>query len=351
MRRTLVLSWSTGRCDGAKLIVNISTLCTRRVVNMQVANGVLDLIGKTPMVKLNSLTKGIEANVLVKLEYLNPSGSLKDRIALEMIERAEEKGILKPGYTIVEASTGNTGIALSLVGTLKGYRVVIYETIPGRMGEEKIKIMRNYGAEVKLITPEQRERERSVPGAEIELPGRQMCLELERSNPKVWWARQFSNPDNTRAHNKTGREILAQTDGKVHAFVGSIGTGGTLMGIAEVLKKELPNIRVVGIQPSSSKVAITPGEPYPRSEIKGGIVSDMTERRNLIDEVVKVSDEDAVEITRRLWKEEGLFAGVSSGANVLVAIREAERLGEGKNVVTVLPDSGDRYLTEQHYVT
>ncbi len=303
------------------------------------------------MVRLNSLTKDVEANVLVKLEYLNPSGSLKDRIALEMIEQAEETGSLKQGYTIVEASTGNTGTSLSFVGTLKGYKVIIYETIPGKMGEEKIKIMRNYGAEVKVITPKELERERSVPGAEVELPGRQICLELERNNPEVWWARQFSSPGNVSAHNETGREILAQTNGKVHAFVCSIGTGGTLMGIAEVLKEELPDVRVVGIQPASSKVTIAPGKPYPRSEIKGGIVSDLSEKPGLIDEVIRVSDQEAVEMTRRLWREEGLFAGVSSGANVLIAIREAEKLGAGKNVVTVLPDSGDRYLTEQHYVT
>lgn len=318
---------------------------------MQVAKSILDLIGKTPMVKLSNLTKDIEANVLVKLEYLNPSGSLKDRIALKMIEQAEEKGFLKPGYTIIEASTGNTGISLSFVGTRKGYKVVIYETIPGRMGEEKIKIMKNYGAEVKVITPKELERERSVAGAEIELPGRRICLELERRNPKVWWARQFSNPNNVRAHNKTAREILIQTNGGVDAFVASIGTGGTLMGIAEVLKKELPHIKIIGIQPASSKVTMMPGKPYPRSEIKGGIISDMLEKPNLINEIVRVSDEEAVKMTHRLWMEEGLCVGVSSGANVLIAIKEAKRLGDGKNVVTVLPDSGDRYLTEEHYVT
>lgn len=320
---------------------------------MEVAESVLDLIGKTPMVKLNNLAKDVKANVLVKLEYLNPSGSLKDRIALKMIEQAEEKGLLKPGYTIIEASTGNTGISLSFVGTLKGYRVVIYETTFGRMGEEKIKMMKKYGAEVIVMTAKglANLRERSVPGAEIELPGRRICLELERSNPKVWWARQFSNPDNVRAHNKTGREILAQTNGEVNAFVSSIGTGGTLMGIAEALKNELPHLKVIGIQPASSKITLIPGKSYPRSDIKGGIISDMLEKPSLIDEIVRVNDREAVEMTHRLWKEEGLFTGVSSGANVLIAIKEAKRLGDGENVVTILPDSGDRYLTEEHYVT
>lgn len=320
---------------------------------MRVAKNILELIGNTPMVKLNNLTKNIAANVLVKIEYLNPSGSMKDRIALKMIEIAEEEGTLKAGYTIVESSTGNTGTSLSFVGTMKGYKVVIYETIPGRMGEEKIKIMRNYGAEVHVISPKDLKtlKEKSVPGAEIELPGRKICLDLERNNSKIWWARQFSNPGNPIAHHETGREILAQTDGEVDAFVMSIGTGGTLMGVSEVLKKELSHVRTIGVIPEGSKKDIIPGKPYPRTDISGGIVSDMVEKPGLIDEIVRVSDEEAAKMTHRLWKEEGLFAGVSSGANVLVAIKEAKRLGEGINVVTILCDSGDRYLTEEHYVT
>ena len=320
---------------------------------MKVAKNILDLIGNTPMVKLNNLTKDIEANVLVKLEYLNPSGSMKDRIALKMIELAEEARILKPGYTIVESSTGNTGIALSFVGTRKGYKVVIYETIPGRMGEEKVKIMRNYGAKVQLITPKDIEnlREKSVPGAEIELPGRRICLDLEKNKPNIWWARQFSNPGNVKAHNETGMEILTQTNNKVDTFVMSIGTGGTLMGVATTLKKKLQNVRIVGIQPASSKKEMRPGTSYSRTDISGGIVSDMMEKPHLIDEVVRVSDEEAIKMTHRLWKEEGLFSGVSGGANVLVALNEAKRLGKGKNVVTILPDHGDRYLSEEHYIT
>lgn len=320
---------------------------------MRVVNNILDLIGNTPMIKLGSLAKNVKANVRAKLEYLNPSGSLKDRIALMMIEDAEREGVLKPGYTIVEASTGNTGTSLSFVGALKGYKVVIYETIPGLMGEEKIRMMRNYGSEVIVMTPKEIEtlRDKSVPGAEIELPGRRICLELETSKRNVWWARQFSNPSNVRAHNETAREILKQTEGKVDTFVCSIGTGGTLMGIAEVLKRKSPGVRVIGIQPAGSEVTLTPGRPYPRSPISGGIISDMLEKPHLIDEIVRVTDEDAVAMTRRLWREEGLFAGVSSGANVLVALEQAKKLSAGKNVVIVLPDSGDRYLTEMHYVT
>lgn len=321
-------------------------------VDMNIAESVLELIGKTPMVALHEVNVNKDVNVLVKLEYLNPSGSIKDRIALRMIEEAEKSCFLKPGYTIVESSTGNTGIALSFVGTLKGYKVVIYETTPGKMGEERRNIMRNYGAEVHTLSPEdlQELREKSVAGAEVELPGRQICFELEKNDPKVWWTRQFSNIFNVKAHNNTGREILQQVGGDIDVFVASIGTGGTLMGIAEVLKEFNENIKIVGVQPASSVIQITPGVSYPRSEIKGGIVSDMIETPGLIDEVVTVSDEEAVEMTHRLWREEGLFAGVSSGANVLVVLREAGRLSKGK-VVTVLPDSGDRYLTDMHYIT
>jgi len=320
---------------------------------MKVVRNTLSLIGNTPMVRINRISEDVDANILAKLEYLNPSGSMKDRIALKMIEMAEEEGKLKPGFTIVESSTGNTGISLSYVGTMKGYNVVIYETIPGKVGEEKVKIMRNYGAEVNVITPKdlQSLKEKSVPGAEIELPGRRICLDLERNKQDIWWARQYSNPGNVKAHHETAGEILAQTDGSVDAFVMSIGTGGTLMGNAEVLKKELPNVKIIGVIPEASKTDMMPGRPYPRTDISGGIVSDMMERPELIDEIVRVKDEEAVEMTRRLWREEGLFAGVSSGANVLVANNVAKMMGKSKTVVTILPDSGDRYLTEVHYVT
>ncbi len=320
---------------------------------MKVAENVLELIGKNPLVKLNKISRGMNGGILAKPEYLNPSGSIKDKVALRMIEEAEKEGVLKSGYTIVDASTGNTGISLSLVGTIKGYKVVIYETIPGRMGQEKMKIMKNYGAEVRLITPKDASRikEKSVAGAEVELPGRKICLDLEKNNSDVWWARQFSNPNNVKAHKDTAQEILSQVGRNVKAFVATIGTGGTLMGIAQVLKKELPTTEIIGIQPASSRVNMSPGKPYPRSDIEGGIVSEMLEKPGLIDEIVRIPDEEAVEMTHRLWREEGLFAGVSSGANVLVSMRKAKKLREGEKVVTVLPDSGDRYLKEEHFVT
>jgi cysteine synthase A len=315
------------------------------------AKSILQMIGHTPLIKVGRLAENVKANIFVKPEYMNPSGSLKDRIALKMIEDAEEKEFLKPGYTILESSTGNTGIALSFVGCLKGYKVIIYETTPGKIGEEKRKIMRGYGADVRSLVPEElaQMKEKSVAGAEVEKPGRQMCLELERSHKDYWWARQFSNRANVLAHHDTGREILEQTRAKVDVFIASVGTGGTLKGIAEVLKRENPRVRVIGLQPASSKQRIIPGQPYPRSEIDGGIIADMVQMPNLIDEVAVVSDEEAVATTHQLWRE-GLFAGMSSGANVLTALRVAQKM-EGANIVTVLADSADRYFTEEHYVT
>lgn len=317
---------------------------------MHISDSVLELIGNTPMVRLSRLTGDLTADILVKLEYFNPSGSLKDRIALKMIEDAESKGILKPGSTILESSTGNTGIALSFVGNAKGYKVVIYETTPGKIGKEKTEIMKNYGAEVYSLPPKEDLQEKSVSGAEVEKPGRQKCLDIEKVDHTCWWARQFSNASNRIAHHETAREILDQTKGKVDVFVASIGTGGTLMGIGEVLKAEIPHVRIVGIQPASSSIPMIPGQPYPASEVTGGLVTEMLAKNGLIDEVVRIGDNEAVKMTHDLRRSEGIFAGVSSGANVLVALREARKIKAG-NVVTICPDSADRYFTEEHYVT
>lgn len=321
--------------------------------HQKIYDSVLELIGNTPMVRLNRIGAPVASDILVKLEYTNPSGSLKDRIALAMIEEAEKEGTLKPGYTIVESSTGNTGIGLSAIGTLKGYKVVIYETMPGKAGAEKTKMMENIGAQVRLMEPEDIKglEEKSIYGAEVELPGRQLCLDEERANPKVWWARQFSNAYNVKAHHTTAEEILEQTDGEVDLFVASIGTGGTLAGVAEVLKERLPHVKIIGIQPASSKDVLSPGMDFPATEIKGGIISEMLKKEGLIDEVVRVTDDEARDMVHRLWKEEGLYAGVSSGANVCVALEEAKKSKEKKTVVTLLPDSMNRYLTEERYVT
>ena len=317
---------------------------------MRYINSVLEAIGNTPLVKLNRVISEGQADVYVKAEYLNPSGSLKDRIALEMIRDAEEKGLLKPGYTIIEASTGNTGTALSFVGTQLGYDVEIY--MPEGMTPERVKIMENYGAKVHELKLKASD-EGSIAGAEVEIGTRIKCLEIEKNNPNVWWARQFSNPANTRAHVKTGREILQQLDYDVDAFVASIGVGGTLYGVSKALRESNPGVYIVGIEPASARYPISEGYtrvPGTGDDICGGIIEEMV-NSGIVDKYVKVSNDDAVSVSDRLVRDEGLFCGISSGANVKVALDVAMELGPDKNVVTVLPDHRDRYLSEKKYTT
>jgi cysteine synthase A len=314
-------------------------------------DSILEVIGNTPMVKLQRVVPENGADIYTKLEYLNPSGSYKDRIALEMIRSAEAEGKLKPGYTIVEASTGNTGTALSFVGTRLGYNVEIY--MPEGMTQERIKIMESYGAKVHEMKIEGLDSKGSVAGAEVEFIPRKKCLDLERSNPKIWWARQFSNPANWRAHIVTGNEILEQMNGNVDAFVASIGVGGTLYGVAKALKAKLPKCKIIGLEPASARYAISNGITSPpgvSKEIAGGIIEEMMES-GLINEVVKVTNEDAIKTSDRLVREEGLFCGISAGANVYYSLKVAEEIGKGKRVATVLPDHRDRYLSEKKYTT
>lgn len=207
--------------------------------------------------------------------------------------------------------------------------------------------MRGFGAEVPLVAVPTPTGDRSVSGAEIEVPLRRLCQTYAATHPHVWWARQFSNPANATAHHETAQELLAQTT--VDVFVAAIGTGGTLLGVAEVLKRTQPSVRVVGIQPASSTRLIDAHTPYPRSDVSGGLIADLVDRR-LVDDVVRVHDADAVRMTHRLWREEGIFAGVSSGANVHVAAQEAEA-APSTTVATILPDSGSRYLTAARFVT
>ena len=318
---------------------------------MKVVDSVLSLIGNTPMVRLQRIPTEGMADIFVKLEYMNPSGSLKDRIAVEMIRQAEAEGKLKPGYTIIEASTGNTGTALSFVGGYLGYRVAVY--MPEGMTPERIRLMESYGAEVHQLKLESSSKDRSVAGAEVEMGPRLNCLELERTLPNTWWARQFSNPANTSAHVKTGKEILQQMEGRIGAFVMSIGTGGTLYGVAKALKEKFPGVRIIGAEPASARYPLSEGYtsvPGFTEHVTGGIIKEMM-GSGLVDEVVKVSNENAIAMSDRLVREEGLFCGVSSGANVYLALKVAEALGRGKRVTTLLPDSRDRYLTEKKYTT
>jgi cysteine synthase A len=302
------------------------------------------------MIRLRKVVPSGLAEVYVKAEYMNPSGSLKDRIALQMIRDAESRGYLKKGYTIIEASTGNTGTALAFVGTLLGYKVEIY--MPEGMTRERIKLMESYGALVHELELDTWASD-SVAGAEVEIKAREKCLEIERHKPKVWWARQFSNPSNTESHITTGKEILDQMGGRVDAFVASIGVGGTLYGVAKALRSTLPKVRVIGLEPASAKYPLSEGYtrvPGTSSEVCGGIIEEMM-KSGIVDKIVKVKNRDAVELSDRLVGEEGLFCGISSGANVFYAIKLAQELGPGKRVVTVLPDSRDRYLTEKIYTT
>jgi cysteine synthase A len=320
-------------------------------LGLRVVDSVLDLVGNTPMVKLRKVPGKDLADVYVKCEYMNPSGSLKDRIALEMIREAEAEGKLKPGYTIIEASTGNTGTAVSFIGSYLGYKVAIY--MPEGMTPERVRLMESYGAEVHQLKLESTSEDKSVAGAEVEIDTRLKCLDLERTQPKNWWARQFSNPANIKAHVKTGKEILRQMDGRVDAFVASIGVGGTLYGVAKALREELPDVRIVGVEPASANYPISGGYyriPGFGDEVTGGIIEEMMES-GIVDEVIKVTNRDAIDMSDRLVREEGLFCGVSSGANVFQALRVAEELKGGGRVVTVLPDSRDRYLTEKKYTT
>lgn len=304
---------------------------------MKVVKNVVDLIGETPMIKLEF--PHVEADLYAKLEYLNPGGSVKDRIAKQMIEQAEKQGVLKPGYTIVEATSGNTGIALALVGAVKGYKVVV--VMPGTASNERRSIVRHYGADVVLTSSDD-----FVEGA--------LSKARDLAKQPGWWMpSQFENIHNVAAHREnTGKEILSQVPGgRVDAFIAGIGTGGTLMGVGQVLKKANPDARIVAVEPvgdrSYTSQKVTEHLSVIDHQVEGigdGFIPQIV-KTELIDEWVQVSDEDAIETACCLAREKGLFVGISSGANVYASIKVAMKLGKGNNVVTVLPDSADRYYT------
>ena len=302
---------------------------------MKVANSVLKLIGSTPMLKLNKLTREVEATVMAKAEFLNPSGSVKDRIAVSMIEAAEKSGILKPDSIIVEPTTGNTGIGLAMVAAVKGYKMVV--VMPETMSTERSKIMKAFGAEVVLTL-----------GDDVELAVRK-AEEMAKENPRFFLPQQFKNPANPDIHRKTtGQEIIAQTRGRVDAFVAGVGTGGTLTGVAEALRKVNPYVKIVAVEPAECSMLTMCREigPHRIAGIGDGFIPQIL-KTDLIDEVKTPTTEEAFDMTRRLAREEGILAGPSSGANVFAALKIAKDLGRGKVVVTVLPDSGQRYLSTE----
>lgn len=301
-------------------------------------NSVLEIVGKTPMIRLNHLPEKDSAEILVKFEGVNIGGSIKTRTALNMIEQAEKAGEISPEKTIiVEPTSGNQGIGLALVGAVKGYRTIII--MPDSVSEERAKLVRHYGAKVKLI------HDAGDIGKAIK-----ECLELafkmRDENPDVFVPEQFDNPNNTLAHRYgTAQEILEQVDGPIHGFCSGIGTGGTLTGVGEVLKEKNPDIKIWAVEPE--KAAILAGGTigtHMQMGIGDGIIPSIL-NREIYDEICIISDDEAIRVSKRLASEEGLLCGISSGTNVAAAMKLAKQLGAGKTVVTVLPDTGERYFS------
>ena len=297
----------------------------------------LELVGKTPLLQLNRYSEksGIKnATILAKLEYLNPAGSVKDRIALAMIEDAESKGILKPGATIIEPTSGNTGIGLAAIAAAKGYKAIF--TLPETMSVERRNLLKAYGAEIVLT-----EGAKGMKGAIAK------AEELKEATPGAFIPGQFVNPANPAAHKKTtGPEIWEQTDGKVDFFVAGVGTGGTLTGVGEYLKEKNPDVKIVAVEPATSPVLSkgTPG-PHKIQGIGAGFVPDVLNTK-IYDEIIPVENEDAFTEGRAFAQSEGILVGISSGAALKAAKTLAERPGnKGKTIVVLLPDSGDRYLS------
>ncbi len=300
-------------------------------MNAVKAETVLDLIGNTPVVRLRRLPPAGSAAVWAKLERANPGGSVKDRIAKAMIEAAEEAGVLQPGDVIVEPTSGNTGIGLAMVAAVKGYRLILI--MPETMSLERRTLLQAYGAELIL-----------TPGAEGMKGAIARAEELVREHG-YFMPQQFQNPANPEVHRRTtAAEILAQV-GRLDAFVGGVGTGGTITGVGEILKDTLPGVWIVAVEPADSPV-LSGGSPG-KHKIQGigaGFIPQVL-NTDIIDEIVPVTNDDAAETARRLAREEGILAGISSGAAAWAAVQVAHRLGEGKTVVVVLPDTGERYLS------
>lgn len=306
----------------------------------KIAKQITELIGRTPLVELAKVSKqnGLDTPIIAKVEFFNPGGSVKDRIAFVMIEDAEKKGILKPGATIIEPTSGNTGVGLALVSAVKGYKLIL--TMPETMSVERRNLVKAYGAEVRL-TPGQDGMPGAIRAAE----------ELRDSIPNAVILEQFENPANPQRHyDTTGVEIWEDTDGQVDIFVAGVGTGGTISGIGKRLKEKNPNIRIIAVEPASSPV-LNGGKsgPHKIQGIGAGFIPN-TYNAQVIDEVFDVDNDDAIRTGRLLAQQEGLLVGISSGAAVFAAIQIAKRPeNKGKKIVVLLPDTGERYLTTVLY--
>ncbi len=305
---------------------------------MKIASDITELIGNTPLVRLNRLTAGLQAEVVAKLEFFNPAHSVKDRIGFSMIKAAEEAGLIGPDTIILEPTSGNTGIALAMVCAARGYRCVL--TMPDTMSRERRMLLRAYGAELIL-----------TPGSEGMSGAIRKAEELAASDPRYFMPQQFKNPANPEIHRRTtAEEIWRDTDGKVDILVAGVGTGGTITGVGEVIKARKPSFRAIAVEPDASPV-LSGGQKgtHKIQGIGAGFVPDIL-NTSIYDEVIRVTDEDAMEIARRLAREEGLLAGISSGAATWAALQVAARPeNAGKLIVVIIPSFGERYLSTALY--
>ncbi len=304
---------------------------------MKVARDVTELIGSTPVVRLIRLVRKGSAEVLVKLECFNPGGSVKDRIALNMMLDAEKRGKINKNTVIVEPTSGNTGIGLAMVAAARGYRLML--VMPETMSEERRKLMQALGAEVLLTSGEE-----GMAGAV------RKAAELTAQNPGYFMPQQFNNPANPETHTRTtALEILEQTGGRLDAFVAGVGTGGTLTGVGKVLRERIPGIRIVAVEPEDSPV-LSGGSPgvHKIQGIGAGFVPEVLDT-GIIDRIIRVGNDDAIDTARQMAAREGLLVGISSGAAVWAALRTASELGAGKRVLTVAPDTGERYMSSGLY--
>ncbi len=301
-------------------------------------NNVLEAVGNTPVIRLRRIPEPGSAEILVKVEGTNVGGSIKTRTALNMIEAAEKEGLITPGVTtIVEPTSGNQGIGLALVGAVKGYKTIII--MPDSVSEERSKLVKHYGAEVILI------HDAGDIGACID-ECLQTALRMQEEDKNVFVPQQFSNINNTLAHKKhTAMELMAQVAGPIHGFCSGIGTGGTLTGIGEVLKAQYPDIEIWAVEPENAAI-LAGGNigTHLQMGIGDGIIPDIL-NKEIYDDIYIVTDDEAIGVSRRLAREEGIMCGISSGTNVAAAIKLAKKLGEGKTVVTILPDTAERYFS------
>jgi len=303
----------------------------------EIAENVLELIENTPLVKINRLSEKTDAEIFAKLEMYSPGGSVKDRIALNMIEDAEKKGILKKGSIVIEPTSGNTGIGIALVCAVKGYKCIL--TMPESMSLERIYILKSFGAEV-ILTPAHLGMDGAVKKAE----------EIVRKHKNAIILQQFRNKANPEMHRRTtAKEIIKCFPEGIDVFVAGVGTGGTITGVGEVLKSKFKDILIVAVEPETS--AVLSGEkagPHRIQGIGAGFVPDVL-NTDIIDDVIKVSDDDAYQMTKRLAKAEGIFCGISSGANMFGALKVAKEIGRSKKILTIFPDTGERYFSTNQY--